>query len=625
MERKDVIMSAIFGVLNFRNINLINHINALKDIYSLRYYSDRCHRTITSNCGLGALEQWIRQSDQSTILPYQHDHLTIVVDAMLDYREELAEQLGEPWNTETSDTEWILRAYQKWGKSCVKQLYGPFAFAIYDSSTDELFLARDPLGERSICYGQNDEMFVFASTAKPVATLLGCTYDEQYLEDYAMQPFVSKDPRPYASPWEGVTYLGPGQTLVVQAGQLRIETYWSYDLVASKAEKMKGDFYHEFENTLAKATEACLAVEGEVGLQLSGGLDSTTVAAFAEPILKKRGQVLHGYTHVPLSTYEDNGELGNERPLVEDLLKVYSGIRQTWVENPSRNSYNTIDDWLYILEMPYGFFMNAPWLLEIHQLAQQQNVKVLLNGKHGNSTISHGSLDGYHHELLQQKQWRKLKQELTYTTSSILRQGKSLAALLIKPRLNEERLRRYYLARAKRTFHPNVLKNTTYYHGQFPFRSTTDRLAFAYRINDLHDRGVLGTLFSLHFRCIARDPTSDRKLIELCARLPVEVFSSKGVAKKIVRTIMKERLPASILHPKRARGRQSADWELRLRDEIELIIEEASQFTNSEANKIYRHDFFEASNLKKVLQDIWSVKLLLRAITLHRFKGGEDK
>ena len=618
-------MSAIFGVMHAQDEQGTDAIDQLKEAYESRYQSDRCSRIQSGRCGLGALEQWIRLSDQSTAIPLQDDALSIVVDAMLDYREELAEQLGIAWSETKSDAEWILHAYQKWGRACVKYLYGPFAFAIYDASTEALFLARDPLGERSLCYGQNDEMFVFASTAKPVATLLKCPYDESFLREYALLPFVSESSNAYASPWTGVTYLGPGQTLVVQAGQLRIETYWSYDLVASEAEKMKEDFYHEFENTLAKATEACLAVEGEVGLQLSGGLDSTTVAAFAEPILKKRGQVLHGYTHVPLSTYEDNGELGNERPLVEDLLKVYSGIRQTWVENPSRNSYNTIDDWLHILEMPYGFFMNAPWLLEIHQLAQKQNVKVLLNGKHGNSTISHGSLDGYRHELLQQKQWRKLKQELTYTTSSILRQGKSLAALLIKPRLNEERLRRYYLERAKRTFHPNVLKNTTYYHGQFPFRSTTDRLAFAYRINDLHDRGVLGTLFSLHFRCIARDPTSDRKLIELCARLPVEVFSSKGVAKKIVRTIMKERLPASILHPKRARGRQSADWELRLRDEIEPIIEEASQFTNSEANKIYRHDFFEASNLNKVLQDIWSVKLLLRAITLQRFKGGENK
>lgn len=92
------------------------------------------------------------------------------------------------------------------------------------------------------------------------------------------------------------------------------------------------------------ATEGCLAVEVEVGLQLSGGLDSTTATAFAEPILKKRGQVLHGYTHVPLRTYEDNGELRNERPLIEDLLKQYSGIRQNWVENPLRNSYNKIDD-----------------------------------------------------------------------------------------------------------------------------------------------------------------------------------------------------------------------------------------------------------------------------------------
>lgn len=618
-------MSAIFGVMHSQDGQGTDAIDQLKGAYESRYQSDRCSQIQRGRYGLGALEQWIRLSDQSTALPLQDGILSIVVDAMLDYREELAEQLGIAWSETKSDAEWILHAYQKWGQSCVKYLYGPFAFAIYDASTEALFLARDPLGERSLCYGQNDEMFVFASTAKPVATLLKCSYDESFLRGYALLPFVPESSNAYASPWAGVTYLGPGQTLVVQAGQLRIETYWSYDLVASEAKKMKEDFYHEFENTLAKATEACLAVEGEVGLQLSGGLDSTTVAAFAEPILKKRGQVLHGYTHVPLSTYEDNGELGNERPLVEDLLKVYSGIRQTWVENPSRNSYNTIDDWLHILEMPYGFFMNAPWLLEIHQLAQKQNVKVLLNGKHGNSTISHGSLDGYRHELLQHKQWRKLKQELTYTTSSILRQGKSLAALLIKTRLNEERLRRYYLTRAKRMFHPNVLKNTTYYHGQFPFRSTTDRLAFAYRINDLHDRGVLGTLFSLHFRCIARDPTSDRKLIELCSRLPVEVFSSKGSAKKIVRTIMKERLPASILHPKRARGRQSADWELRLRDEIKPIIEEVSQFTNSEANKIYRHDFFEASNLNKVLQDIWSVKLLLRAITLHRFKGGEDK
>jgi len=60
---------------------------------------------------------------------------------------------------------------------------------------------------------------------------------------------------------------------------------------------------------------------------------------------------------VPLRT--DNGELRNERPLVY-LLKQYSGIRQNWVENPLRNSYNKIDDWLHIFEVLYGFFMNAP-------------------------------------------------------------------------------------------------------------------------------------------------------------------------------------------------------------------------------------------------------------------------
>ena len=163
-------------------------------------------------------------------------------------------------------------------------MYGPFAFAIYDSSTDELFLARDPPGERSICYGYSEEMFVFASTAKPVATLLESAYDENYLEDYAMQPFVSKGVSPYASQWEGVTYLGPGQTLIVREGDYQLDTYWSYEMVPKETLNDKKYFYHEFEKKLALATEGCLAVEVEVGLQLSGGLDSTTATAFAEPI-----------------------------------------------------------------------------------------------------------------------------------------------------------------------------------------------------------------------------------------------------------------------------------------------------------------------------------------------------
>ncbi|MGN7851931.1 asparagine synthetase B family protein [Exiguobacterium sp. 22311] len=618
-------MSAIFGIFHFRNIDLINQIDKLNDSYSLRYQSDRCNRIQSGRCGLGAFEQWIRLSDQSTALPLQDGTLSIVADAMLDYREELAEQLGIAWDETKSDAEWILHAYQKWGRACVKRLYGPFSFAIYDASTEELFLARDPLGERSVCYGQNEEMFVFASTAKPVATLLECTYDEQYLEDYAMQPFVSKGARPYASPWEGVSYLGPGQTLIVRKGHYQLDTYWSYEMLSKETLSEKKDFYHEFEKKLATATEVCIAVEGEVGLQLSGGLDSTTVAAFAEPILKKRGQVLYGYTHVPLKTYEENGELGNERPLVEDLLKQYSGIQQTWVENPSRNSYNTMDEWLHILEMPYGFFINAPWLLEIHHLAKQQNIKVLLNGKHGNSTISNGSLDGYYYELLQKKQWRRLKRELGYTTvsPSFWKQMKTIIRLNLIPRMNESRLRCYYLKRAIQSFRPEFFKNKTYIHGNLPVRSATDQLAYIYRTNDLHERGVLGTLCSLHFRCITRDPTSDRKLIEFCAQLPMETFSSQGISKKIVRTIMKDRLPTSILNSKRARGKQSADWSLRIQQETEAIITEASHIFNVDALKMYRRDFFEASNVNMSIQDLWSIKLLLRAIALNRFKGGE--
>jgi len=106
--------------------------------------------------------------------------------------------------------------------------------------------------------------------------------------------------------------------------------------------------------------------------------------------------------------------------------------------------------------------------------------------------------------------------------------------MLIKPRIDEKRLRWYYWKWAKQVFYTSVLKNTIYYHGQFSLRSTTERLTYIYLTNSLHERGVIGTFCSLQLRCITRDPTSDRKLIEFFANIPVEVFSPQGVAKKIV-------------------------------------------------------------------------------------------
>jgi asparagine synthase (glutamine-hydrolysing) len=70
-----------------------------------------------------------------------------------------------PWQSET-DTEVILRAYERWGRECVSHLRGMFGFAIWDQQKQELFLARDPLGIKPLYYYQTDGLFVFASEVR---------------------------------------------------------------------------------------------------------------------------------------------------------------------------------------------------------------------------------------------------------------------------------------------------------------------------------------------------------------------------------------------------------------------------------------------------------------------------
>lgn len=87
---------------------------------------------------------------------------------------------------------------------------------------------------------------------------------------------------------------------------------------------------------------------------------------------------------------------------------------------------------------------------------------------------------------------------------------------------------------------------------------------------------------------------------------------------------MKNRLPESILNPKRAKGRQSADWSLRLANEKQTIVEEAQACQTSFLTDMYQPDYFEAKAVETTLTDLWATKLLLRAFALKRFKGGED-
>ena len=92
------------------------------------------------------------------VLPFENKNsgLVITADARIDNRKELSEELGLENNIEVSDSQFILKAYEKWGEKCPENLLGDFAFAIWDKNREILFCARDHMGVRPLYYYLSD-------------------------------------------------------------------------------------------------------------------------------------------------------------------------------------------------------------------------------------------------------------------------------------------------------------------------------------------------------------------------------------------------------------------------------------------------------------------------------------
>ena len=196
-----------------------------------------------------------------------------------ELREELA-QGGVRFRSQT-DTEVVLKAYARWGEACVDRLRGMFAFAVWDSREQRLFLARDRLGIKPLYFCQVDRGPKRRTllVASEVRALLNSGLVERRIDPAALGTFVwSGFVRGSRSIVQGVRELPRGTTATVDAETLRIEprTYWRLPLGA-ECRNGVSDLCQELES----AVKQRLISDVPLGVFLSGGIDSSAVAALA--------------------------------------------------------------------------------------------------------------------------------------------------------------------------------------------------------------------------------------------------------------------------------------------------------------------------------------------------------
>jgi asparagine synthase (glutamine-hydrolysing) len=192
-----------------------------------------------------------------------------------------------------SDTEVVLQAYNHWGLAGLKRLEGIFALALWDPAHQRLVLMRDRLGVKPLFYGESRHGIAFGSEIKAVLAAGGVdtSLDDQSFSEYLWYGNSYADRTFY----KGVRALEPGHWLIIQGGERRIEPWWRIEEWLDQPSLVRSQFEGavQVREALDKAVARQLVADVPVGIFLSGGVDSSSIAAAA---MQHRTEPLNSYT-----------------------------------------------------------------------------------------------------------------------------------------------------------------------------------------------------------------------------------------------------------------------------------------------------------------------------------------
>lgn len=274
---------------------------------------------------------------------FNEDHSVAVVlnGEIYNYRELRAdlEKRGHSFRS-ASDTEVLPHLYEEYGKEMVQHLNGMFAFALWDSRRQRLFIARDRFGEKPLYWGIFNKTLLFASEPK---VLLAHPSVRPSLNLQALRQYLSFDyvPAPL-SIYEGINKLPAAHTLTLEDGEAVVESYWCLSYKTKQPVPSEAEAAERLQELLADAVRMRLVSDVPLGVLLSGGVDSSAVTALAvrassEPV--KTFSISFAESSFDESSYARSvakylGTDHHEERLSSDLAANLIGDIGSWIDEP---------------------------------------------------------------------------------------------------------------------------------------------------------------------------------------------------------------------------------------------------------------------------------------------------
>lgn len=606
-------MSLIYGVVNLRGDNIdISLFNDIKDSLP-KFNYDKCDDLKKDNLLFGCNMQWITKEDRYEKIPRKNSllNISITADVILDNRDELMNELKINKLTKSviCDSELILLAYKKWGEQTAEHLLGDFAFVIYDEEKERFYCARDHVGKRTLYYGMNKSYFAFSTVMEPLLMVFNRkrSLNEKWLTDFFNINNQINSVEVEETIYEDIKQLPPAHYMVIDKDGLKKVKYWNPLKVKPLTLKSDKEYEEKFLEVLRAAVKCRLRADGDIGIMLSGGLDSGSIASIAAPILNERREKLKAFSFLPIKEYKNNLPkrlLPDEHEYIESISNKYKNIELCYCRVEEKNSISNVEENIDIFEEPYKIIENMFWVNEVIEKSAISGCKVLLDGQFGNLTISYGDFPTYLYSLLKSFKFISLNKEISEAAKRV--KGRPITAYKV---LLKKILQKHNLMKLDKTDNITIIND--YMNQKWNSSQRIEAKGLNKEMDKIHDieeirRVIVNNVFFSHLgefetkislakKIARRDPTRDKRVIEFCMSVPMSQYVRYGRERFLIRRSMKDILPDKIRLNYSVRGLQAADWLQRLESEWLNIVNLVNKsLDDREINKYINSDEIRA-------------------------------
>lgn len=496
----------------------------------------------------------------------------LLFEGIIFNKSELATKLGII-SQDISTNLLVALCLEKWGKDACKYLIGNYAFVCWDLNEKHLLLACDPTGAHTLYYTINEVGVIFSTKLTAILALL--PKPPALNQDTLLRALLDHRPITGQTWFNNLHQLPFGHMLSWTHASYSLETFWQPDFQRQLSLKKDQEYVEAGRALLDLVVAEQLACAGKFACHLSGGLDSSGLAA---TLAKFSPQVrFDTVTTIPASSPADMpimpGRLVNEAEHALSLTNQLPHVEHHVVAAGKLRPF----DWnplplFWLMGRPMRGTTNISWFATRHQKLVDLKVDTVFSGIAGNATFSYRSIIGgtnllsiSHLQMLWYRYQYMRREGFTHTSllpKAVSHLARNLLNLILPSASSNP------ISNSNNIFRPEFITSLNLEGLLVPPLPPT-----ACTSKDQYKQWLL-----MHETCTAKsliwgvhaclpykifDPLGDRRILEFCLSLPREQYVHHGLSRSFARRLLADRLPAKIVYETRT-GKQNAEWFNRL-------------------------------------------------------------